>query len=75
MSDSYKMQKVKAYVELMPHIPATEETRVSILDHCSKHIARYAMPCEIEFREVLPKTPVGKVNYRALEEQEKEKEQ
>ena len=75
VSDSYKMQKVKAYVELMPHIPATEETRASILDHCSKHIAKYAMPCEIEFREALPKTPVGKVNYRALEEQEKEKEQ
>ena len=75
VSDSYKMQKVKAYVELMPHIPATEETRASILDHCRKHIAKYAMPCEIEFREVLPKTPVGKVNYRALEEQEKEKEQ
>ena len=39
-----------------------------------KRIAKYAMPYEIEFREELPKTLVGKVAYRVLEE-EAEKEQ
>ena len=28
------------------------------------------MPCDIEFRENLPKTLVGKVAYRKLEEEE-----
>ena len=33
------------------------------------HIAKYAMPREIEFRTELPKTLVGKVAYRVLEEE------
>ena len=39
-----------------------------------QHIAKYAMPYDIEFRPELPKTLVGKVAYRVLEE-EAEKEQ
>ena len=38
--------------------------------YCRKNIAKYAMPYEIEFREQLPKTLVGKVAYRVLEEEE-----
>ena len=68
--DSYKMQKVKAFVKLAAGIPATEETRKELLDYCRKHIAKYAMPYDIEFREDMPKTLVGKVAYRVLEEEE-----
>ena len=67
--DSYKMQKVKAFVKLIPGVPANDDTKAAILDHCRKHVAKYAMPCDIEFREELPKTPVGKVAYRVLEEE------
>ena len=38
--------------------------------YCSKHIAKYAMPYDIEFRSELPKKLVGKVAYRVLEEEE-----
>ena len=31
------------------------------------------MPCDIEFRDELPKTLVGKVAYRVLEEEEQPK--
>ena len=68
--DSYKMQKVKAFVKPAAGVPATEETKRELLDYCRKHIARYAMPYDIEFREDLPKTLVGKVAYRVLEEEE-----
>lgn len=68
--DSYKMQKVKAFVKLAEGIPASEETKQAILDHCRKHVAKYAMPCDVEFREEMPKTLVGKVAYRVLEEEE-----
>ena len=64
------MQKVKAFVKLVPGTPATEETKKELLDYCRKHIAKYAMPYDIEFREELPKTLVGKVAYRVLEEEE-----
>lgn len=72
--DPYRMQRVKAFVMLKPGVPANEETKKNILDYCSKHIAKYAMPKDIEFREELPKTLVGKVAYRKLEEEEAEKQ-
>ena len=68
--DAYKMQKVKAFVKLAADVPATDETRQELMDYCRKQIARYAMPYDIEFREDLPKTLVGKVAYRTLEEEE-----
>ena len=71
--DPYKMQKVKAFVKLAADVPATEETRQELLGYCRKQIAKYAMPYDIEFREDLPKTLVGKVAYRVLEQEELEK--
>ena len=68
--DPYRMQKVKAFVKLSPDVPANEETKQELLDYCRKHIAKYAMPYDIEFREDMPKTLVGKVAYRVLEEEE-----
>ena len=68
--DSYKMQKVKAFVKLNPGVEPSEETKRILLDYCRRHIAKYAMPYDIAFREDLPKTLVGKVAYRVLEEEE-----
>lgn len=68
--DPYKMQKVKAFVMLKPGIPANDDTKEAILAYCRKNIAKYAMPYDIEFRAELPKTLVGKVAYRKLEEEE-----
>ena len=68
--DELRMQKVKAFIVLKNGIEANEETKQEILNYCKKHIAKYAMPREIEFREELPKTLVGKVAYRKLEEEE-----
>ena len=69
IKDDYRGQKVKAFVVPMPGIEPTEELRQELLEYCSKHIAKYAMPREIEFRKELPKTLVGKVAYRVLEEE------
>jgi len=33
-------------------------------------VAKYAMPYDIEFKDDMPKTLVGKVAYRKLEEEE-----
>ena len=68
--DAYKMQKVKAFVKLKDDAAATEETKQDILDYCARHVAKYAMPYDIEFRDDMPKTLVGKVAYRVLEEEE-----
>lgn len=68
--DPYKVQKVKAFVMLKPGYEPSEETKQNILAYCKKNIAKYAMPYDIEFRDSLPKTLVGKVAYRVLEEEE-----
>jgi len=68
--DSYKMQKVKAFVKLAPGVKTDEDTKQVLMDHCRKHVAKYAMPYDIEFKEDMPKTLVGKVAYRVLEEEE-----
>ncbi len=71
--DPYKIQAVKAFVVLKDGISPTDALRQELLAHCSAHIAKYAMPRELEFRSELPKTPVGKVAYRQLEEEERKK--
>ena len=68
--DPYKMQKVKAFVMLASGVEPTQETEDKLMHYCSQHIAKYAMPYDIEFRKTLPTTLVGKVAYRELEEEE-----
>ena len=70
LPDAYKMQKVKAFVMLKPGIVPSDEKKEQIMAHCRRNIAKYALPYDIEFRETLPKTLVGKVAYRVLEEEE-----
>ena len=45
------------------------------MKYLEKHVAKFEMPKEIEFRKELPKTLVGKVAYRVLEEEEIKKYQ
>ncbi len=75
IKDDYRGQKVKAFVVPMPGIAPTEELKQELLDYCKEHVAKYAMPREIEFRTELPKTLVGKVAYRVLEEEALAKEE
>ncbi|MBQ4600955.1 MAG: AMP-binding protein [Oscillospiraceae bacterium] len=69
IKDAYRGHKIKAFIVPMPGIEPTEELKQELLQYCSQHIAKYAMPREIEFRTELPKTLVGKVAYRVLEEE------
>ncbi|MBQ9061113.1 MAG: AMP-binding protein [Firmicutes bacterium] len=71
--DSYRMHKVKAFIMLKDGVPATEATKEELMAYARKHIAKYAMPYDIEFRKELPTTLVGKVAYRQLEEEEEKK--
>ena len=69
VADDYRGQRVCAYVVPMPGIEANEALKDELLEFCRGRIAKYAMPRELEFRTELPKTPVGKVAYRVLEEE------
>lgn len=74
VKDPIKMQKVKAFVMLREGYEPNTETLESLREHCRKNIAKYAMPYDIEIRKMLPKTLVGKVAYRVLEEEEAAKQ-
>ena len=74
VKDDYKMQKIKAFVVLEDGIEESDAVKESIMEHCRKNIAKYALPYAIEFRKELPKTLVGKVAYTVLEKEEAEKE-
>ena len=61
---------VKAYIVPKPGEPPTVE---EIRAFCKLHLAAYKVPREVEFRDELPKTAVGKVLRRILVEEERAK--
>lgn len=56
-------QKVKAFVVPRPNSDLTKE---ELLELCHRRLEPYAVPWEIEFRETLPKSFIGKVLRRTL---------
>jgi len=69
VKDPRRMQRVRAYVVLHDGIEPSDELKDKIMQELSLHVAKYALPKEIVFRDELPKTLVGKVAYRKLEEE------
>lgn len=69
VKDPIRIQRVKAYIVLKDGITADKDCKRRILEYLRQHVAHYALPREIEFRAELPRTLVGKVAYRQLEEE------
>lgn len=63
----YKVQEPKAYIVLKKEYKDTPELRKEIKEYCNKNLSKYMIPKKIEFKEELPKTLIGKVNYKELE--------
>ncbi len=75
VKDPRRMHRVKAFVVPAHGVVPDDALREQIMEQLRLHIAKYALPREIEFREELPKTLVGKVAYRLLEEAENQKQE
>jgi long-chain acyl-CoA synthetase len=65
--DPRRGETVKAWVVLKPGETATVD---EIRDFCKDKLAKYKIPYQVEFRDTLPKTMVGKVLRRSLAEEE-----
>ena len=63
----YKVEVGKAYIALKKGYTATNKLKEELLELCKKNLAYYAIPKEWEFRKSLPKTIVGKVDFRKLQ--------
>ena len=67
LPDEKRGQAVTAFVELVDKNMENPETIQKIMEHCREYVAKFAMPSKIIFCSELPKTPLGKTDYRALE--------
>ena len=68
----YKVQVPKAFIVLNDGYKVDNALKKEIKEYCEKNLAFYMIPKEFVFRESLPKTMIGKVNYRELEKEEAE---
>ncbi len=64
--DPAQVERVKAFVVLKDAAAATDVTREALIRHCGERLLKWSCPREVEFRAELPRTLVGKVDYRKL---------
>ena len=68
--DEAQVQLVKGIVILKDPAKASPEMEKILIDFCRDHLIKWSCPREIEFRDSLPKTLVGKIAFNVLEEEE-----
>lgn len=68
--DEAQVERVKAFVVLKD--PARKGPGMSeeLIRHCREHLIKWSCPREVEFRDSLPLTRVGKIAYTVLEQEE-----
>jgi len=67
IKDSYRGEAPKAFIKLKSGQTASKD---DILVHLAPKLSRIEMPSEIEFRDQLPKTMIGKLSKKELKEEE-----
>jgi long-chain acyl-CoA synthetase len=72
ISDAYRGEAAKAFVTLRPGASAfsLEELRAFLADKLGRH----ELPAALEFRDSLPRTPVGKLSRLELRNEERERQ-
>ena len=62
----YKQEAVKAFIVLRDGYKWLF-VKKDIQDYCKKNLAKYMVPSEYVRRKALPKTKIGKVDFKALQ--------
>ena len=70
IKDSYRGEAPKAFIKLKSGMTATA---ADILRHLEPKISKIEMPSQIEFRDSLPKTMIGKLSKKELVAEEKQR--
>ena len=66
----YKMEVPKAFIVLKKGYKLNDELKEELIKHCKKNLAVYSVPKEYEALDKLPKTMIGKVDFKKLKERE-----
>ena len=70
IKDDYRGEAPKAFVKLVAGATVTEE---DLFKHLEAKISKIEMPVAIEFRDELPKTMIGKLSKKELQQEEAER--
>jgi long-chain acyl-CoA synthetase len=70
INDGYRGEAPKAFIKLRAGAAATE---ADIRKHLEAKISKIEMPAEIEFRDALPKTMIGKLSKKELKAEEEQR--
>ncbi len=68
--DEAQVERVKAFVVLKDQSKSGPDMAKALIDYCRENLIKWSCPREIEFRESLPLTRVGKVAYTVLQDEE-----
>ncbi len=71
--DAAQVERVVALVVPSPGREAGPALARELIAFCGEYLIKWSCPREVEFRESLPLTLVGKVDYRTLQKQEVER--
>ena len=69
----YKGQVPKAFIVLKPGYKAGKKVEREIRELLERNVPIYALPAAYEFRDKLPQTKIGKIAFKELEKEEKNK--
>lgn len=69
----YKVEVPKAFIVLNKGFKKSDELVLELKKMCKKNLPKYAQIYEYEFRKSLPRTMVGKVDFRKLQKENIEK--
>ena len=70
INDGYRGEAPKAFIKLRAGAKATED---DIRRHLEPKISKIEMPAEIEFRDAMPKTMIGKLSKKELKAEEEQR--
>jgi long-chain acyl-CoA synthetase len=71
IKDSYRGEAPKAFIKLKTGLTATRD---EILEHLATRLSKIEMPAEVEFRDQLPKTMIGKLSKKELKQEEAQRQ-
>ncbi|MBZ5725533.1 MAG: AMP-binding protein [Acidobacteriia bacterium] len=62
-------ERVQAFVVLKDPALAHAGTERILIEHCREHLIKWSCPRQVEFCRQMPKTRIGKIDYRVLVQQ------
>jgi long-chain acyl-CoA synthetase len=64
--DQAQVERVKAVVVLKDPQQEGEAAAQALIDFCRERLIKWSCPREVEFRRELPRTRVGKIDFKVL---------